>query len=196
VPERNTIRIFQTHNVAGEPATAEYTRVIYHGSVNTLGSDAMLFLRPLNPRQTEQPGVFYYTDPTHGSGWLRLEHFSTGDATRIQELVRMEEITRVVGKEPLRNADLAIGNAMVVRTNNPWVALTFASVVIVMGIMTFTAIPRADDWAIAIGIMGALLILVGIALVITSSIRLPWWRRARRYVRSKGEKLPPDITGL
>jgi hypothetical protein len=195
-PERNTVRIFQTHNVGGTPEAGEFAVVIHHRSINTLGSDAMDFLRPMNPTQTENPGVFAYNDPARGSGWLRLEHFSNTDAARIQELVRMEEISRAVGKEPLKNPDIAFGNAMAMRTNNPWVMFAVAAGAVIAGIGSLTAIPRVDSGATAIVVVGIILILAGIGAGISGAIRLPWWRKARKYARENGGKLPSDLTGL
>lgn len=195
-PEPNTVRIFQTHNAAGAAETAEYVQVIHHRTANTLGSDAMVFLRGMNPTQTEHRGVFLYNDPVRGSGWLRLERFASWDADRIQELVRMEEIARVVGQEPLRPADLSFGNALVLRTNNPWVMFTIAAVTVLCGVGIFSAIPRVASGGTALVIMGILLILVGIAAAVTAAIRLPWWRRARQHARDQGGKMPSDLTGL
>jgi hypothetical protein len=198
-PERNTVRIFQTHNAAGAPAPAEYVRVIHHNSVITLGSEAMEFLAPLNPTQTEHPGVFRYTDPANGSGSLRLEEFATSDAARIQELVRMEEINRVVGTEPFRPADLAVGNALVLRTNNPWIMFTFAAVSIGCGCAALTTpfrFPLGTGETTAIVLMSVLLMGLGIVLAVRSTIQLRWWRRARQLARAQGGPMPTDLTGI
>jgi hypothetical protein len=198
-PERNTVRIFQTHNAAGTPAPAEYVRVIHHNSVITLGSEAMNFLAPLNPTQTEHPGVFRYTDPANGSGWLRLEEFATSDAARIQELVRMEEINRVAGKEPFRPADLAVGNALVLRSSNPWVLYTLAFFSISGGVGALTTpfrSPFGIGETIAIVVMSVLLIGVGVLLAVRSTIQLRWWRKARQVARAQGGPMPSDLTGI
>ena len=198
LPAANTVRIFQTHNAAGAPEIAEFVEVIRHRTVNTLGSDAMEFLRPLNLTQTEHPGVFFYGDPARGRGWLRLERFRRPDAERIQELVRMEEITRVVGPEPMRPADLAFGNALVLRTNNPYIMFVIALVSVICGIATLASLPIASNVAevVGLGSVGGLLILAGSAAAIVGAIRLPWWRRARQHARHQGGSVPPDLTGL
>jgi hypothetical protein len=197
-PTRNTVRVFQTHNAAGAPEPQEFAETIHHRTANTLGSDAMDFLRPLNLMQTEHPGVFTYNDPARGRGWLRLERFSGGDATRIQELVRMEEITRVVGTEPMRPADISIGNAMAMRTNNPYVMFAIALVSIICGIAILPALLIAANTAEVVGLIavGGILILAGIAAAVIAAIRFPWWRRARQYARQQGGSMPPDLTGL
>jgi hypothetical protein len=198
-PARNTVRILQTHNAAGAPAPAEYVRVIHHNSINTLGSDAMEFLAPLNPTQTEHPGVFHYNDPAHGSGWLRLEEFPTSDASRIQELVRMAEINRAVGKEPFGTPDLAIGNALVMRTNNPWIMFTIAAVSTLCGLAALTTpfrFPLGTGETIAIVVMSVLLIGLGVLLAVRSAIQLRWWRKARAVARAQGGPMPSDLTGI
>ena len=190
------MRIFQTHSAAGVPDAGEFVVVMHHRTMNTLGSDTMDFLRPMNPTQTEHPGVFLYNDPARGSGWLRLERFLKGDAERIQELVRMEEISRAVGTEPLKNPDIAFGNALAMRTNNPWVMFAVAAFGVIAGVGTFTAIPRVDSGATALVVMGIILILAGIGAAISGAIRLPWWRKARKYAREHGGTMPSDLTGL
>jgi hypothetical protein len=198
-PERNTVRIFQTHNAAGAPVPAEYVRVIHHNSINTLGSDAMEFLAPLNPTQTEHPGVFRYSDPANGSGWLRLEEFLTSDASRIQELVRMAEINRAVGKEPFGTPDLAIGNALVMRTNNPWMMFVLAAVSVwvggasLLGVLTMTT-NTAET--IALSVLGVMMIGAAIVLVRRGVIQLRWWRKARAVARAQGGPMPSDLTGI
>ncbi|PRY69200.1 hypothetical protein B0I08_103408 [Glaciihabitans tibetensis] len=197
-PELNTVRIFQSHNAAGVPEVAQFVTVIHHRTANTLGSDAMEFLRPLNPSQTKDAGVFLYNDPARGRGWFRLERFSPWDAERIQELVRMEEIIRVVGREPLRPADLAFGNAMVMRTNNPWIMFGIAAVGTLCGLGILSSILAASNLVelIALVAVGVLLILASIAAAVVGAIRLPWWRRARHHAREQGGTMPPDLTGL
>ena len=195
---RNTIRLFQTHDAAGRPAPAEFTQVITHRSVNTLGSDAMLFLAPLHPRRTAHAGVFTYTDPQRGSGWLRLEEFGRGDADRIQELVHMEEIVAVVGPEPRRNTDLRYGNALVLRTHNPWVmyGMGVVSLLCALGMISATLRGFSVGETTALVVMGGIFILLSLAFFVRASIRLPWWTRARRYAREHGGVLPADIKGL
>jgi hypothetical protein len=198
-PERNTVRIFQTHDPAGTPTPAEYVRVIHNNSLNTLGSEAMEFLAPLNPRQTEHPGVFLYSDSANGSGWLRLEEFSKTDAARVQELVRMEEINRAVGKEPFRPADLEIGNALVLRTNNPWLMFTLAAASVVAGLAALSTplrFPLGPGELIAIVVMSILLIGLGIVLAVRARIQLRWWRKARQHARGQGGPMPSDLTGI
>ena len=193
--ERNTIRMFQTHNAQGEPAPAEYVQVIPEGGIHPLGTHTMRFLAPLSPRQTNNAGVFSYTDPARGAGWLRLEEFSRIDAARIQELVRMEEITAVVGAEPLRNADVRFVNAIAVRSHNPWVIVVFACVLLGFGILLFSS-AFSREQTVGYIVLGSLFSLVAAALFVQASIRLPWWHKARRYARENGGDLPSDLKGI
>lgn len=175
--------------------TAEYAHVVEDTSVVTLGAQVMDFLRPLNPRQTKDPGVFVYEDPSRGSGWLRLEEFRRIDAERVQELVRMAEIESAVGREPLKNADYSIGNALVVRSSNPWTIFVFASVLAVFSIIMISrAIAGAPEAVYPV--MGAMLGLVAVALFIFGGIRVRWWHRARAYSREHGGDIPSDLKGL
>lgn len=156
----------------------------------------MDFLRPLNPRQTAVPGVFAYVDPLRGSGELRLQAFSPADARRVQELVRMHEISAAVGQEPFKPADIAVGSALVVRTNNPWVLIGFGAVLLTFGIILLSVTGREEATALVGVIMGVLMVLVAVALIVVGLIRAPWWHRARDYARRNGGELPPDIKGL
>jgi hypothetical protein len=197
--ERNTVRILQTHDAAGAPAPAEYVRVIHHNSINTLASDAMEFLAPLNPTQTEHRGFFRYTDPKNGSGRFRLEHFARSDAARIQELVRLEEISRVVGKQPFRAADVAFGRSMTLRSNNPWVMFPVATLSVFFGCVLLVMIVVAGAntvETVMLVIVGVALIGAGVFLAVQNVARLRWWRKARRYVRTQGGPMPSDLTGF
>lgn len=191
----NTVRIFQTHNAQGEPAVAEYVQVIVEGGLYNLGAVTMRFLAPLAPRQTETAGVFSYTDPARGAGWLRLEEFSRIDAARIQELVRMEEITAAVGPEPLRSEDMRFVSAIALRSHNPWVIYVFAAVALGFSIMMFSVAFEREE-TVGYLLIGTLFVALAIALSVQSSIRLPWWLKARRYARAHGGDLPSDLKGL
>jgi hypothetical protein len=198
-PERNTVRIYQTHNASGSPAQAQFVEVISNASLTTLASDTVKFLSPLNVTQTEHVGVFTYSDPARGSGWLRLERFRTPDIDRVQDLVRMEEITRVIGRQPLRPADSRYGRSMVLPTKNPWAMLVYSVFGFIAGIAVFGGgLAAASNFAelIAIVVMGFILILVSIALAVIAVIRVRWWERARAYVRQQGIPMPPDLTGI
>jgi hypothetical protein len=198
-PEPHTVRIFQTHDASGVPAQAVYVEVISDRSLTTLASDTVKFLAQLNVTQTEHVGVFRYNDPARGSGWLRLERFRTPDIQRVQELVRMEEITRVIGRQPMRPADSRYGRSMVLPTKNPWAMLAYSVFGFLAGIAVFTGgLAAASNLAelIAIGVMGFILLLVSIALAVIGVIRIRWWQRARAYVRQQGTPMPPDLTGI
>ncbi|MCU1447078.1 MAG: hypothetical protein JWP54_2736 [Cryobacterium sp.] len=110
----------QSHDAAGVPAPAEFLEHLPPAPLPiTVGSSAMRFLAPLTPSRTDRKFAYFYSDPARGSGWLELEGFRPSDAERIHELVRMEEIVRVVGAEPRKNADVAYGNALIFGSNNP-----------------------------------------------------------------------------
>ncbi|MET0990199.1 MAG: hypothetical protein ABWY54_06100 [Glaciihabitans sp.] len=192
----NTIRLSQELDAAGRPAPAEFFYQVHHTTANTLGSDAMIFLAPLNPRETATPGVFTYTDPQRGSGTARLEGFSLIDAQRIQELVRMQAIEAAVGPEPLKNPDLELGNALVLRSNNPWFFLVFGLIVLGFAIWLLSAAAGVGDKGAVYTTMGIILGAGSIVLFVIAAIRAPWWRKARAEARKDGGPLPPDLTGL
>ena len=154
----------------------------------------MRFLSPLNPSRTDRDFVYYYSDPARGSGWLELEGFKPSDAERIQELVRMEEIVREVGPEPRKNADLAVGNALIVKSNNPWIIITWSSALFGLGIYALVWIPTYPDLIVLYAITGGLIMALGLVLGILTARRVPWWHRARRYAVKDGETMPSDLS--
>lgn len=191
-----SILILQTHDAEGRVAPARFEQVVERLSVTTLGSDAMDFIRPLNPRQTSVAGVFDYLDPSRGSGELRLHAFPAADAERVQDLVRMHEISQAVGREPFAPADLAVGRAIVLRTRNPWVLFGFGVVMMIFGILFFALAGGVGANGPVYVIMGVLMTLVALALIAVGLVRAPWWHRARDFARQNGGDLPPDIRGL
>jgi len=193
--EPNTVRIVQTHDTHGAEAPAEFERQITNKSWNTLGFVAMTFLRTLNPVRTTDPLVFLYTDPAHGSGWFRLEGFRPEDAQRISGLVQVEEISRVIGYDPVPKDDLtSSARAVVPRSSNPWFALILGAVVTVLGSAIFMDGFGSAGVDMLYLIMGALLAVAGIGLLVAHIIRAVWWHRARAYAKATGQKLPPDLS--
>ena len=156
----------------------------------------MRFLAPLNPSRTDREFAYYYSDPARGSGWLELEGFTPGDAERVQELVRMEEIVRVIGPEPRKNADLAVGRALLLRANNPWVIIAYATVIIGVGlwVLAGTVLNPSNLAAAGVGLFFAIaFIVLGGILVFLTQRRVGWWHRARAEARRGGESMPPDL---
>lgn len=190
----NTIRVVQTHDAAGAAAPAEFAQVITNATASTLGWDAMTFLRPLNPVRTADPLVFTYSDPARGSGWLRLEGFAPADATRIHELVQVDEISRAVGADPIPKDDLTLGRGALLRTNNPWFMILIGAVLAVFGILIF-GFPQGNVDRVVSTVLGVLLLLVGLVITIVGIIRTIWWHRARGYAKQTGQVLPPDLKG-
>lgn len=194
---RPAVRMHQTHDASGAPASAEYLEHLPPAPLPiTVGSTAMRFLSALNPSRSDREFVYFYTDPTRGSGWLELEGFRPGDADRVQELVRMEEIVRVVGAEPRKNADLAVGRALVLRANNPWVIITYATLIIGLGVwlLATSVLNPTSPAAAGVGLFFAIaFIILGGVLAFLTQKRVGWWHRARAEARRGGEKMPPDL---
>jgi TM2 domain-containing membrane protein YozV len=190
----NTIRVVQTHDASGAESPAEFEQVITNVTASTLGWDAMTFLRPLNPVRTADPLVFTYSDPTRGSGWLRLEGFAPSDATRIHELVQVDEISRAVGADPIPKDDLTLGRGALLRTNNPWFMVVLGIVLALFGFVIF-GFPQGNVDRVVSTVLGVLLLIAGLAVTVVGIIRTIWWHRARAYAKSTGQALPPDLKG-
>ncbi|MET0989048.1 MAG: hypothetical protein ABWY54_00225 [Glaciihabitans sp.] len=190
----NTIRVVQTHDSTGAAAPAEFEQVITNVTASTLGFDAMTFLRPLNPSRTTDPLIFNYADPTRGSGWLRLEGFAPSDAARIYELVQVDEISRVVGKDPIPKDDLTLGRGALLRTNNPWFMIVLGAIIAIFGFVIW-GFPQGNVDRVVSAVLGILLLLTGLAIFVVGIIRTIWWTRARAYAKQTNQTLPPDLKG-
>jgi len=193
--DRYRIRLFQTHNASGSAEPVEFTETIRPGILYTVASDTMIFLGPLTPTQTATPGVFFYTDPARGRGWLQLENFGTGNTARIQEYVQMAEIERALGRQPLRAKDIAYGNSQVLRSNNPYFFFGFGIVLLGLVIFMLTNAHSSIPLGLIIGTVGLFLVLSAV-LFVYGAIKVTWWHNARRYARKNFGTLPSDLKGL
>lgn len=188
-----TIRVIQTHNAAGEPAPGE-TILPYKNTASTTGWNVVAAIKSLHPTRTTDPTVFTYSNPTTGSGTIRLEGFKASDVTRANQLVQIEEVSRVVGHDPIPKDDLTVGRAALLRSASPWPKIILGVVVIALGLFGLLD-PRGDPIAVSMG-FGALFIVMGLILTITSILSLIWRTKARAYLKQKGEELPPDLTNI
>jgi hypothetical protein len=191
---RPAIRMHQTHDASGVPAPAEFLEHLPTPEfIITIGSATMRFLSPLNPSRSDRDFVYFYSDPARGSGWLELEGFSPADARRVQELVRMEEIVRVVGPEPRKNVDLAVGRPLLIRANNPWIIIAYGTAIIGLGLWVFV---QVNDRPALFGVglfFSIVFVILGGILVFLTQRRVGWWHRARVEARRGGESMPPDL---
>ena len=185
----------QTHDASGSPAPTEFLQILPQNHITeTVGSSAMKFLAPLNPSRSDREHTYLYTDPLRGSGWLQLEGFRRGDADRVYQLVRMEEIMRVVGPEPRKNPDYLLGNSFIMRANNPWIMNIVGAVLFGLGIYGLVYIPVYPHLAVLYLVMSAILIALAVAMwILMGRQRVGWWHRARRHVRESGERMPDDL---
>lgn len=194
-PSRPAVRMHQTHDASGAPAPVEFLEILPTNHITeTVGSSAMRFIAPLNPSRSDRENTFFYLDPARGSGWLQLEGFRRGDAERVYDLVRMEEIVRVVGAEPRKNPDYLLGNALVLRANNPWIMIGWAGALFALAVFGLTFIPIHPHLTVLYLVVAALLMGGAVTIwILLARARVGWWHRARRYVRQSGETMPPDL---
>jgi len=192
---RPAVRMHQTHDASGAPAPAEFLEILPTNAVTeTVGSSAMRFLATLNPRRADRENTFFYSDPARGSGWLQIEGFRPSDADRVYQLVRMEEIVRVVGPEPRKNPDYLLGNAFILRSNNPWIMIALGVVIFGLSLygLSYISVYPHLAWLY----IGLAAVLMGLAItiwVVLGRQRVGWWHRARRSVRETGETMPDDL---
>jgi hypothetical protein len=192
---RPAVRLHQTHDAAGTPAPVEFLQILPRAPIQTtVGASAMTFLEPLNVTRSDRPHTYFYDDPERGSGWLEIEGFRPGDADRVHQLVRMEEIVRVVGAEPRKNHDYALGNSVMLRANNPWIMIAVGGMLFFAGVYALIYIPVHPDLTVLYLVTAVVLMSLAIALwVLVGRARVGWWHRARRHVRESGERMPDDL---
>lgn len=191
----NIVRIFQTHDSAGMPTPAEFVQTVHNVTASTLGWDAMGFLRQMNPTRTTDPLVFYYSDPARGSGWFRLEGFRPQDAQRIYELVQIEEISRVVGKDPTPKDDLTVGRGALLRSNNPWAFIVLGIVLALFPVFMWVRSPPGPENVPGYLVMVVIMLILGGVVLVYGTVRARWWHKARKYAKDTGQTLPPDLRG-
>lgn len=192
--DRPSIRLHQTHDASGTPAPDEFLEILPPAPIHIpTGAFSMRFLAPLNPSRTDRELAYLYSDPTRGSGWLELEGFGDRDARRVQEMVWMEEIERVVGTQPRKNPDTRVPQALAPRYNNPWVYVVWGLLVIGLGLYVFSTRALHPEAVVFGTVISLLLMTMGATLiVVTARKRVPWWHRARQHSRQSGE-LHPDL---
>jgi hypothetical protein len=196
-PIGGLIRLFQTTNVAGEPAADEFVREVRYEGLRSLTETVMDFLRPLSPRETEHPGVFWYTDPSSGSGWLRMEQFRAVNVDEVTQAVRVLQIDAAIGQsEPVRQEVLSFGNAVVNRTTNPYFKILFG--VAVLALMAFAVVRMVQTGGGSAGTVVVIVILAAVSvpcivLIVQGLRRRAWWHRARAEARRQGVSLPDQL---
>ena len=172
-------------------------REVQYEGLRSISETVMDFLRPLSPRETEHSGVFFYTDPANGAGWLRLEQFRKVNIDEVQQAVRTLAIDTAIGQsEPVRQEVLSFGNAMVNRTTNPYFKI--AAGVILLGVAVFGLVRLLTDPGIEPGKVVATVACAGLAVVCLILIRQgfkrrAWWHRARAEARRQGVELPDRL---
>jgi len=186
------VRLRRTADADGRPAGGERVLPVEPSWTVALVEDVMRVLRPLTPTRTEQPGVFGYRDEW-GTGLAAVEGLDDRELVRVGELVQMTEIAAAVGPEALRVQEPLLP-AVTLHSRNPFAFFGLAVACLGLAIFGFT---RATGQAGAV-ILGVSIVLVAlaIALIVYGAIRYRWWSRARRYVRERGDTMPPDLRDL
>lgn len=195
------VRISQELDANGEPAPMVFVEHIRQAKALQTWPDAVMrFLRGLNPSRTGVEGVYDYRDPGRGSGRLWVEGATSLQLSRIDELVHMEEIERVIGmKDPNRQEDLQpYLTPFVLKTRNPYIQMAFGLFGVFAGVaivVSFYTTMRDQSWGmtIALFVIAVLLFALGAILAVRGFRRLRWWHAARAQAIRDGGPIPEEL---
>ena len=198
-PER--IHFFQLRDAAGRPDERDFVVPIDYKPLSRVSVSLAQQLRPLKPRLTEHPGVYWYLDDGVGSGWLRVEETHPVDVDRLHKFMIVADLSLATGhEEPWPVDPTIIGQAGAPRAGNPylligWGAVTFG--IACFGLFRIFFSDAFDDGpgTIFAGICMVLLAGVSTVLVVRGVKRMAWWRAARAEARRRGIPLPDKLSG-
>lgn len=205
---RNGIRveIFQTHDRVGCLSEQRFQHWVYPQPFVTDTEAVFRFLKSLNPTLVEPlghdrgtySGIYWYSDPRLGSGWLRVEPSPAVESERLDEIVRLHDIYRVVGPDPWKRVeDVRHFKYSLLRSSSPVVGGLFGLIAMAGGISVILSIPiQFANEHLAVKI---LLLLLGVILVGSSASllaiqikRWKWWIAARAEAKKCG-RMPRDL---
>ncbi|CAN5379036.1 hypothetical protein BH10ACT7_BH10ACT7_03010 [soil metagenome] len=196
-PIGGVIRVFQSTDATGRPALVESVREVRYEGLRSITETVMDILRPLSPRETESAGVFAYTDPASGAGWMRMEGFRSVNVNEVQQAVRTLAIDKAIGQsEPVRQEVLSFGNALVPRTTNPYVKIAVGVIILgiaVFGLLRLLTLPGTDPGRVVAALVLSALAVVCVILIANGFRRRAWWHRARAEARRQGVELPDRL---
>jgi hypothetical protein len=198
-PER--IHFFQLRDAAGVPAERDFVVPLDHKLLLPVSVSLAQQLRPLKPRLTYHPGVYWYLEEGVGSGWLRVEETDPVDVESLHELMVAADLGLAAGHEEPWPVDRSmLGQIGAPRAGNPYIMIGWGALLI--GVACFGVIRffSTDGFGggpagISAGILMVLLIGVSTALIVRGAKRLAWWHAARAEARRRGIPLPEKLTG-
>jgi hypothetical protein len=189
-----SVRILQTHDVAGRPAAAEFLVPIPDSQSLELAVATVLAPFELHP--TDRAGVYTYRDLSRGSGWLELLGFTPGGLQRAADAVLMVRVERELGRgmAPFRNEDVHVPRTS--RSQNPWLRIVFGTVGILLGAwVVLTAVTASElPLAIACWVMGPLLVAAFGWLLVSGIRQVRWWHAARATALRLEGRVPDRLT--
>lgn len=193
------VHLFQTHDAQGRPAVTDRLTPVVRQPATLLEVSIVQQLMPYTPRLTEHAGVYLYTEPGVGSGWLRLENLSSHDTNKLHQLMIVEDISAAIGiKEPWREDPPAL-RLGAPRAGNPYILIVFGLIVAGLGAFGVVRIATLDgEWSVIRGIALVTtfaLIPLGLLLAERGRRRLRWWHAARAEAARRGIPLPDKLSG-
>ncbi|QIK63859.1 hypothetical protein G7068_12140 [Leucobacter viscericola] len=194
-----SLRIFQTHDAAGEPAPAEFVQTIVPKNSQPEPEALREFMLPLRPSRTSRSGVYFYDDPARGSGRLKVVGASGFDLPRVDEMVHLMEINRKIGMEdPARVPDVPGWVVpFVISNRSPWVRILVGLFFLIPGFFMLSIPLLKPHWnalPIAVNFIFGMLILLMCAWSLWRDVRrLPWWVKARAQAKRDGGPLPEEL---
>lgn len=190
------VRIFQEADASGAPQPMEFLQPIAAQLPKTNAQVVFEYLQRLQLARTGRNGVYRYSDPGRGHGWLRVEGVN---AMLLDDLERQVEVLvvsqRIGGFDPHPQPEF-FGQSTVVRSSNPNIQIGIGAVLAIAGsalAVTPIAAQPPVAAAIVLVVMGLCIAGAAIALIVIGARRRGWWRRARADVRARGERMPEHL---
>lgn len=154
------------------------------------------YLQRLQLERTGRSGVYRYSDPGRGSGWLRVEGVRPMLLDALERQVEVLVVSQRIGAAYPHQQAGFFGQSTVIRTSNPHIQIGFGVFFAVLGaLLTLAAVvaPAPVAATILLLVFGALIVACAVALIIIGARRRAWWRRARADVRARGERMPQHL---
>lgn len=194
-----TLEFHQTKNAQGQPVDTVTEQQVTQQGWKEIAESVLDAVKHLDIKETNQPGVFTYADPTVGSGTVTLKGFYHSDIALVTDLLRLLAISKSMGAhDPNRHPETTGFNMTMLRTTNPFVQILLGAVMAGMGgavlatvFIEFTGQPIAFWLLIVISL---LLIVFGIYVLFWfGARRLSWWLKARAEARRLKMPLPRQL---
>lgn len=190
------VRIFQELDASGAPSPIEFLQPIPSRFPRTSAQVVFEYLQRLQLARTERNGVYRYSDPGRGSGWLRVEGVGPILLDDLERQVEVLVVSQRIGASDPHQQPEFFGQSTVIRSSNPHIQIGIGVVLATTGaLLVFAAFAsRAPIAAMIVLLVFGVLIFAGAtAVIIVGARRLAWWRRARADVRARGERMPEHL---